>query len=318
MIIRRLGYACINDELNSRKPKISTSRTMRKATFDKLGLTKVEDLCNKNLNDLFRILKWNKDRGVKLFRMSSDIFPWKSEWNWGFLSNWKKIHTKLGLIGDYARKYDIRLTFHPGPYNKLCSTSDRVVQNTIKDLEAHNDILNFMGFSPSHENSVNIHVGAAYYDKKETAKRFCKNFKDLSPSLKLRLTVENDDGDALYNTQELYDMIHCQIGVPIMFDFHHHRCYPTNYPEVQAVNKAISTWRPDVTPLFHWSESRQKEFNDPTIRVNAHSDYTYGPLPDYSINRPIDLMIEAKKKEKNLNLLKYADSSLVGTFTQAP
>ena len=33
----RLGYACINTELSSRKVKVSTNRTMRRKTFDEKG-----------------------------------------------------------------------------------------------------------------------------------------------------------------------------------------------------------------------------------------------------------------------------------------
>lgn len=312
MKIRRLGYACINDELNTGKPRISTSRTIRKKTYDKEGLKRVNELSLRNVLDLFRILAWNKDHNVKLFRMSSDIFPWKSEWDWEFLESWPRIKSFLNIVGEFATKYDIRLTFHPGPFNKLCSPEDRVVNNTIRELEMHNDILNFMGFTPSVENSINIHVGAAYGDKEKTSKRFCENFKKLSPSLQKRLTVENDDRASLYNCQELFDMIYCNIGIPIMFDFHHHRCYPTKHlNEKEAANLAISTWPETITPLFHWSESKRKEAKDTKIKLSAHSDYTYGPLPTYTLSRSIDLMIEAKKKEKNINLLKYANGALV-------
>lgn len=317
MKVRRLGYACINDELNTSKPRVSSSRTIRKATYDKEGLDKVQELSFKNLHDLYKILIWNEDKGIKLFRMSSDIFPWKSEWNWSFLKNWKKAHSFLRGIGDFARKNDHRLTFHPGPFNKLCSPDQRVVNNTIKDLEMHNDILNFMGFEPSYENTINIHVGASYGNKKETTKAFCANYNLLSDSLKKRLTVENDDRDAFYSTQELYDMVHCQIGIPIMFDFHHHRCYPTKHlSEKEAAELAIKTWPKEVTPLFHWSESKREEQKNPKIKLSAHSDYVYGPLPDYELSKPVDLMIEAKKKEKSLNLLKYASGRPVHSHKQ--
>jgi hypothetical protein len=69
---------------------------------------------------------------------------------------------------------------------------------------------------------------------------------------------------------------------------------------------------------MHWSESLRDEKKDPTIKINAHSMFTYGPLP--FINDPnseveIDLMIEAKMKEKNIWLLKDKSGNLVQPYT---
>jgi len=312
MKIRRLGYACINDGLNSQKPRISSSRTIRKSTYDNEGLKKVGTLSLKNLKDLLTILKWNNSKNIKLFRMSSDIFPWKSEWEWNDIDEWPECKALLKKIGDYAKKTNQRLTFHPGPFNKLCSSDERIIATTIKELEMHSQILDFMGFEPSYENTINIHIGASYKNKEKTAKTWVRNYFSLSQNLKKRLTVENDDKASLYDTVELYNFIYQEIGVPIMFDFHHHRCNPTKFKtEEEAANLAIYTWPKEITPLFHWSESKKDEEKDSSIPVSAHSNYCYGPLPEYSLTREIDLMIESKKKEKNINLLKYASGEKV-------
>lgn len=312
MKIRRLGYACINEVLNKGKPRISTSRTIRKSTYKEHGIDKIAEKALANLWDLLRILQWNEERGIKLFRMSSDIFPWKSEWEWEQLPVIEDAKLILKLAGDYAKEHGHRLSFHPGPFNKLCSSDERILGNTIDELEAHNDILNFMGFSPSYQNSINIHVGAAYGDKEGTLKTFCKNFERLSDSLQQRLTVENDDKDALYCTSELYEGVYKRTGIPIMFDFHHYDCYPDpDKNQREAANLAIKTWPDDITPLFHWSESKSVEQDDEDIRMAAHSDYCHGPLPPYNLIKEIDLMIEAKKKERSFPMLKHASGELV-------
>ena len=51
--------------------------------------------------------------------------------------------------------------------------------------------------------------------------RFCKNFENLSPSVQGRLTVENDDKESMYSVKDLM-YIHERIGIPIVFDYHHH------------------------------------------------------------------------------------------------
>lgn len=312
MKIRRLGYACINDELNSRKERVSTTRGIKKKTFKKEGIEKVAQLSLQNISDLLTILKWNEERGIKLFRLGSGMFPWKSEWKWADVLTTEH-RLRLELSGLFARKREHRLTFHPGPFNKLCSTDGRILGNTISELEMHACIFHEMGFKPSYENSINIHLGAAYGDKNKTAKNWVKHYtKYLSSELQKSLTIENDDKKALYTTEDLYYLVYEKCGVPIMFDFHHEALNPSkNWTMRKAAEMALSTWPDDITPLFHWSESRSEEQSDESINKVAHSDYTYGPLPDFPLSRPIDLMIEAKKKEKNINLLTYANGEKV-------
>jgi len=54
---------------------IMTNRTMRKKTFDQKGLDYVSDLALLNVKDLKTIVEWNNEHGIKLFRLSSQIFP---------------------------------------------------------------------------------------------------------------------------------------------------------------------------------------------------------------------------------------------------
>ena len=73
----RLGYACINTEL--RKRDIYTSRTLRLSTLKTKGIEYVKELGLKNVDDLLKILKWNKENGIYFMRVSSEIFPFASQ-----------------------------------------------------------------------------------------------------------------------------------------------------------------------------------------------------------------------------------------------
>lgn len=315
MEVINLGYACINDELNTRPVRISTTRTLSKKEYLHGGLRKVGQLALDNLKDLLKILEWNEQHGIKLFRLSSNIFPWKNEWSWSQLDQWDECKQLLEQAGDYARKHGHRLTFHPGPYNKLCSQDSRILGSTIRELETHSTILDLMGFSEaSHYNSINIHIGAAYRNKGASLRRWCYNFRRLSQRLKARITVENDDLSSLYNTEELYTYVYQETGVPIMFDFHHYNCNPSpNWTQQKSAQRAIQTWPEDVRPLFHWSESR-----DSSVASSPHSDLCHGPLPDYELSRPIDLMIESKNKEKSIFTLTNHRGDIVHGSYQKP
>lgn len=73
------GYCCINTTLQKSK-KITTNRSMIKKTFTERGIEYASELALQNVRDLSHIIKWNHENGIKLFRISSDMFPWMSEY----------------------------------------------------------------------------------------------------------------------------------------------------------------------------------------------------------------------------------------------
>ena len=177
-----LGYACINMTLGKQKPKITTNRSMIKKTFLEKGLDYAGELSLQNAHDLYKILQWNVENDIKVFRLSSDIFPWASEYGIENSPYYKRIEIVLRACGNYAKKHGIRITSHPGPFNVLVSPNEKVVQNTITDLELHGKVFDMMGLSRTPYNKLNIHCNGVYGDKKSAMDRFCENFKRLSPS----------------------------------------------------------------------------------------------------------------------------------------
>jgi UV DNA damage endonuclease len=151
-----------------------------------------------------------------------------------------------------------------------------------------------MGLPASHWNKINIHVGGAYGDKEEAVKRFARNFKLLSENLQKRLTVENDDKPGLYTVADLKNLYEWS-GVPVVFDYFHHRLHPGHQTEEEAFLTAYHTW--DVKPIFHFSSSRRK-YEDPTAKKEAHADFIYEPINTYG--KEVDIVLEAKMKEKAL------------------
>ena len=83
-------------------------------------------------------------------------------------------------------------------------------------------VLDLMGFKPSHWNKINIHIGGVYGDKLATLDRFAQNFERLSVNCKARLTLENDDWLRGFAVKDLLPLSR-RCGIPIVFDFHHHK-----------------------------------------------------------------------------------------------
>ena len=112
----KLGYACINSTLQT-TGGITTNRGMRQKTFNERGLDYVSELALQNVKDLETIVKWNEEMGIKLFRMSSDIFPWVTYYTLQSLPDYEEIRSILENIGKLADEYGQRLTFHPSHFN---------------------------------------------------------------------------------------------------------------------------------------------------------------------------------------------------------
>lgn len=308
-----LGYACINMSLSKSNPKITTNRSMVKRTFVERGITYASELGLLNAKDILPILKWNNDRGIKLFRLSSDVFPWASEYDIETLPNYNAIRQHLKRVGDYATDNGIRITSHPGPFVVLTSPKDNVVQNSITDLEIHGKIFDLMGLSQTPYNKINIHCNGVYGDKISAMDRFCENYNLLSKSVQSRLTVENDDKATMYSVKDLM-YIHNKISIPITFDFHHHLFNTGDLSEQQALELAISTWPAGITPIVHYSESKALHENNDKLKPQAHSDYINN-LPN-TYGHTVSIMVEAKAKE--LAILPFLKSTSICEYSGLP
>ena len=297
-----MGYACINMQLSKQKPRIYTGRSMIKRTFEAKGIKYASELGLDNCKDLLTIVKWNNENGFKFFRITSNLFPWSSEYKLSDMPDYEEICNILSNVGKYVKENEMRITCHPGPFNVLTSPHEHVVDNCIVDLSIHGEVFDLMGLSRTPFNKINIHIGGVYGDKISAMERFCTNFERLPESVKSRLTVENDDKASMYSVKDLYDGVYKVIGIPIVFDYHHHRFNTGDLSEQQALEMAISTWG-DIIPVVHYSESRNIEQKDDKIRPQAHSDYIIDYINTYE-NR-VDIMVEAKAKE--LAVLRYKE-----------
>ena len=298
-----LGYACINMQLSyptkyGDKPKgtepITTGRGMIKRTFESKGVDYASEITLANAKDLHNIMTWNVLNEHNFYRMTSGLAPWKTEYEWDDLKDIKEIKQWLHSAGTMANTHGVRVTSHPGPFNVLVSPNENVVENTFKDLIMHGDVFDFMGLSRTHYNKINIHCNGVYGDKQSAMDRFCKNFERLPDSVKSRLTVENDDKASMYSVKDLM-YIHGRIGIPIVFDYHHHKFCTGDLSEQQALELAMSTWPDGIVPVVHYSESKAEHQLDESIRPQAHSDLI-NKLPD-TYGNIVDIMVEAKHKE---------------------
>jgi len=323
----RFGYCCNNMELAN--VGIRTGRTMIDRKFQAGGMQLASDISLANARDLLKILQWNEQQGIRLFRIGSEIFPRWNHYEISDLPGIVEITQHLRAAGDFARAHGHRLTTHPGPFHILGSPDPVVVENSIIGLERHSEMFDLMGYAPSFDNLINIHVGATYGDKPTTVQRWLRTWDRLSDSLKSRLVLENDDKASMYSVRDLYTMIHADIAIPITFDYWHHTFNTGDLSEQEAFFMARETWtRHGVTQCTHYSESRRREqqmqiermfehhginmeniaqwptfhkqYKEFTkIKEQAHADFIT-ELPDTYGVSDLDIEVEAKAKEQTL------------------
>ena len=307
-----LGYCCLNTALRAQKPSCYTNRTCVLKTFRDKGLPHVSALALLNARDLLQILQWNEAHGIRLFRVSSELVPWFSEFALAALPDWPAVSAALLAAGDYARSKQHRLTMHPGPHIVLGAPDAALAARSAFELEQHAALFDAMGYEASFANKLNIHVRAVYLPKssapptpeaRAAAKRlvmdrFAERWRALSPGVRGRLTVENDDTPNAYSVDDLA-YLHGLTGIPIVFDAHHQRFCSGAMSAEAAFLFALRTWPAGVRPVVHWSESQAGR------KPLAHSDWIAGPVRFFGREAEVDCMLEVKEKEQAL--LRYRD-----------
>lgn len=280
----KIGYPCINLTLNCR-----SSRTFRLKNYteEKLLVT-IEN----NLSCLMKILKFNCKNNIFFFRITSDLIPFAShpimkfDWQDYFKSKFKE-------IGTYIKKNSMRITMHPGQYTVLNSTNYKVVQNSIKELKYHVDVLKLLDLNSNAK--VITHVGGVYDDKKNSIKRFIERYKKLNENIKNHYVIENDDKN--YQLKDCL-LINESTEIPIVLDSYHHYCYNQGEALEKAIELVAKTWKKsDGLPIVHYSSEhpfKGKYRHADEIDINHFSSFL-----TKTINFNFDLMLEIKNKEKS-------------------
>lgn len=285
----RFGLCCIfkKEPIKFRRTTASYLQTMNRTE----QLRYLAEICEHNAKSLLNALKFCHTHSIGCFRVNSQILPLKTHPDIGYdiqqLPNYKSIVDLFTQAGKFCRTYDIRTTFHPDQFILLTSPKNSVVQNAINDLMYHAQVAEWIG-----ADVINIHGGGGYKDKVGTLKRLIEIVDHLPDPVRSRLTLENDD--RVFTPKDLFPI--CKhIGIPMVYDIHHHRFLSDGLSIEQATDMSIQTWNRE--PLFHIS-SPINGWNRPNS--NHHHEFIDPKdFPSYwlSIQSNVTIEIEAKAKE---------------------
>ena len=283
----RFGLCCI-----FRKEPIKFRRTTAKylqAFHRNQQLEHLSEICLHNAHSLNKALRYCRDHDIKDFRINSQILPLKTHPDIGYSIEDLPFHDQIIQTfkdcGRFCQKYDIRTTFHPDQFILLSSPSSDVIQRSIADLIYQAEVAEWVN-----ADVINIHGGGAYGNKRESLRRLRKGIEQLPEAVRSRLTLENDD--RAYAPKDLLPVCR-DMGIPLVYDVHHHRCLSDGSSVEATTEMVVGTWSRE--PLFHLSSPRDGWDSG---KPGSHHDYIDADdFPGCWTNLDITVEVEAKAKE---------------------
>lgn len=292
----RLGYVAMSMDLKDASP----SKTVSVTAFNNIKTSdakkhKLKKIALENLNNTLRILRYNIERDIMVYRLSSKLVP-LATYDLGKWDYKEELKDEFENIGNLIKKFDMRVSFHPDHFVILNSISDKVYEDSVKTLEYHNNMYEAMGLDDKYK--MVLHVGGIYSNKNEAIKRFYEGFDKLPDRIKRRIVLENDD--KCFTANDVLRI--CKnLNIPMVLDIHHHNCLNNGEKLDGIIEESFNTWNKEYfPPKVHFSSPK----SDKNFR--AHSDYIDSEQFLEFINktkriaRNFDVMIEAKEKDRAL------------------
>jgi UV DNA damage endonuclease len=277
-----LGLVCITASDAVRYKTITRKRLLALDLAEQQ--TVLRTLYAENLRRLNSAIEFCHRHNIWLYRLPSSPFPFADDTlGEAILAD---MRAELAQVGQLSHTLGIRLVLHPDQFVVLNSDRPDVIANSIKILSAQARTFDWMGLPQSSWTAMNVHGG-----KGDRAERLVSVIRDLPDSIRLRLTLENDE--YTYRAAEMVDI--CRAAtVPLVFDAHHHIVHEKldsyEHPSVaEMLAAARTTWSVPDWQLVHISNGRNS-FQD-----QQHSDFIYDMPSSYREVSWIE--VEAKQKE---------------------
>jgi UV DNA damage endonuclease len=288
--IMRFGLCCLFKE-EKIAFRTTTARVLA-GMARREQLAKLSGICRGNAESLVQAVKAVHRLGIGAFRIMSPLFPRMTHpqvgYTLGDLPGGDEILRLLGETRSFAGRHGLRLSFHPDQFVVLSSPHPAVVASSIRELVYQGWLAEAVGAEV-----INLHAGGVYGDKDLALQRFCRVFADLPDNVRTRLSLENDD--VSYTPTDLLPVCD-ELGIPLVYDVHHHRCKPDRLTVEEATLLAGATWqRLGREQYCHLSSPRAGwQGGDP----RPHADYIDpADVPGCWLGRSMTVDVEAKAKE---------------------
>lgn len=278
----RLGLVCITHSDEVRYRTVTRKRLLQFAAAEQKRM--LRDIYAANLARLNGALDFCTARGLSLYRMTSNLFPFADDEAGSDVL--EEFAEELKRTGGRAEELGIRLVLHPDQFVVLSSDSPVTVANSVKILASHARVMDMLGLPRSAWALIEIHGG-----KGGRSDRLVEQIGLLPEAVRARIAFENDE--YIYSAAEILEVCR-RASVPMVFDAHHHVVHEGldsyDHPSVaEMVEAARTTWTHPEWQLVHISNGRES-FCD-----RHHSDLVSAMPAAY--RRVPFIEVEAKHKE---------------------
>ena len=173
----QLGLVCITTSDAVRYHALTRKRLLQ---FDASEQKRrLRELYADNLARLNGALDFCHERGLKLYRLTSGLFPFADDETGADVL--EEFRTEARRTGERATTLGIRLVIHPDQFVVLSSDSEQVVANSIKILETHAHVLDLLAQPRTSWTVIEIHGG-----KGDRAKRLARVIQTLPDAIRTR------------------------------------------------------------------------------------------------------------------------------------
>lgn len=274
----RYGFACKTIGVPG-----ADQTTLTLARADEANLLRVS---RHNLHALGVMLRYCRDEGIRLMRISSDVIPLASHPDVTF--DWQNLLLdELSTIKNLNRDSGVRVSMHPGQYTILNSPRGEVVERALEDLRFHADFLNAVGADRTAR--IILHLGGGYGDKQAALGRLKGHLEKLPTNIRERLALENDE--RIYTIEDVLAVCG-EFSLPAILDVYHHSINPPATGTMHNwLDKAAQTWGGESgRQKIHYSQQwpgGKPGMHSQSIAMHAFLDF-HAALGD----RELDVMLD--------------------------
>src|SRR5215203_4400127 len=180
----RLGLVCITHSDEVRYRTVTRKRLLQFGPEEQGR--KLRELYAANLARLNGALDFCAGRGLRLYRMTSALFPFADDEAGSDVL--EEFNVELKRTGARAAELGVRLVLHPDQFVVLSSDSPQTVANSVKILESHARVMDMLGLPRSAWALIEIHGG-----KGGRSDRLVEQVGLLPEGVRSRLAFENDE-----------------------------------------------------------------------------------------------------------------------------
>jgi UV DNA damage endonuclease len=227
---------------------------------------------------------------IGAFRINSQILPLSTHPQSGYrlpgIDPDGSIEAAFRTAGEAARAADVRLSFHPDQFVVLNSEREGVVESSLAEMDYQAAVAELVG-----ADVIVLHAGSSAGGIEAALDRLERGIERLSERARARIALENDDRH--YSPADLLPLCR-RLGIPLVYDVHHHRCNGDGLTVEEATEKAAKTWG-RREPYNHISSPRD---GWGSANERPHADYIDpADFPEAWRGRRMTVDVEAKAKE---------------------